>query len=155
VTAALALRAATTDDADAVADVYLRSRGELVTCAPLVHSDASVRAWIRRLVPAGRTTVATADGAVVALLIVSTDAHYGWIDQLYVLPAWIDRGVGTRLLDHARAALPPPIRLYTFQANRRARRFYERHGFRAVAFGDGSRNEEGCPDVLYEWRAGG
>jgi ribosomal protein S18 acetylase RimI-like enzyme len=139
-------------DADAVADVYLRSRHELVTCAPLVHSDANVRTWLRRLVPDGRTTVATADHAVVALLVVSTDAHYGWIDQLYVLPAWIERGIGTRLLERARAELPAPIRLYAFQANRRARRFYERHGFRAVAFGDGSANEERCPDVLYEWR---
>jgi len=140
---------------DAVADVYLRSRNELVSCAPLVHSDASVRAWIRRLVPAGRTTVATADGAIVGLLVVSTGAHYGWIDQLYVLPSWIERGVGSRLLDFARRELPAPIRLYTFQANARARRFYERHGFQAVAFGDGSTNEERCPDVLYEWRAGG
>ncbi|MGE3511045.1 MAG: histone acetyltransferase, partial [Vicinamibacterales bacterium] len=29
--------------------------------------------------------------------------------------------------------------------------FYERHGFVAVAFGDGSGNEERCPDILYEW----
>jgi hypothetical protein len=28
--------------------------------------------------------------------------------------------------------------------------FYERHGFRAIAFSDGSANEERCPDVLYE-----
>ena len=51
--------AATLGDADSVADVYLRSRKELVACAPLVHSDEAVREWIRRhLIPAGRTTVA-------------------------------------------------------------------------------------------------
>ena len=32
------------------------------------------------------------------------------------------------------------------------RDFYERWGFKAVRFGDGSGNEEKCPDVLYEWR---
>jgi hypothetical protein len=39
----LDVRAATVGDADAVADVYLRSRRELVACAPLVHSDEDVR----------------------------------------------------------------------------------------------------------------
>jgi hypothetical protein len=42
------------------------------------------------------------------------------------------------------------LRLYTFQCNQGARRFYERHGFIAVAFGDGSSNEEGEPDIRYE-----
>ena len=42
------------------------------------------------------------------------------------------------------------IRVYTFEPNRGARRFYERHGFSAIAFGDGSNNESRCPDVLYE-----
>jgi hypothetical protein len=31
----------------------------------------------------------------------------------------------------------------------RCPRFYERHGFRAEAFGDDSTNEEGLPDILY------
>ena len=42
------------------------------------------------------------------------------------------------------------LRLYTFARNEGARRFYERHGFVAVAFGDGSGNQEGEPDVRYE-----
>jgi putative addiction module component (TIGR02574 family) len=42
------------------------------------------------------------------------------------------------------------VRLYTFQANTRARSFWERHGFKAIAYSDGSTNEERCPDVLYE-----
>lgn len=47
----------------------------------------------------------------------------------------------------------PVVRLYTFQANQGARRFHERHGFRVVGFGDGSGNEEGVPDPLYEQSA--
>jgi len=83
---------------------------------------------------------------------VSRGAEANWIDQLYLLPAWVGHGIGTKLLELARAELPPPIRLYTFQANERARRFYESRGFQAIAFGDGAGNEERCPDVLYEWR---
>jgi len=75
-----------------------------------------------------------------------------WIDHFYVLPEWVGRGIGTRLLERARSTLPPPLRLYTFQCNERARYFYERRGFQAIAFGGGSGNEEKCPDILYEWR---
>ena len=147
------LRSATVGDADAVADVYLRSRKELVACAPLAQSDESVRGWVReRLIPAGRTTVAVVGGQIVGLMAIASTSDAGWIEQLYLHPAWIGRGIGTRLLELARTRLPPPIRLYTFQANQRARSFYERRGFKAVRFGDGSGNEEKCPDVLYEWR---
>lgn len=149
----LDLRAATVDDADALADVYLRSRKELVACAPLVHSDEAIRDWIRRhLIPEGRTTVAVADGRVIGFLAISKATECGWIDQLYLLPESVERGIGTRLLEVAKSKLIPPIRLYTFQCNERARCFYERRGFQAIGFGDGSGNEEKCPDILYEWR---
>jgi ribosomal protein S18 acetylase RimI-like enzyme len=49
------------------------------------------------------------------------------------------------------ARRPAGMRLYAFQRNTRARGFYERRGFVAVEFGDGSGNEEGEPDVLYQW----
>ena len=149
----LDFRAATVDDADSVADVYLRSRRELVACAPLVHSDDDVRDWIRRnLIPAGRTTVAVAHGRVIGVLAVSRGTDCSWIDQLYLHPDWVQLGIGTRLLERAQRELVPPIRLYTFQCNERARYFYERRGFQAISVGDGSGNEEKCPDILYEWR---
>jgi len=86
----------------------------------------------------------------VGMLAVSRDAEASWITQLFLVPDHVGRGLGSRLLKHALKQLGSPVRLYTFQANVRARRFYERHGFRAIAFGDGSANEERCPDVLYE-----
>jgi GNAT superfamily N-acetyltransferase len=148
----LDLRAATSSDANAVACVLLRSRKELVVCAPMVHSDPDVRRWVRRtLIPAGRTTVAVVEDDVIGFLSSSGNTNCSWIDQLYLLPEWVGRGIGTRSLEQARRELPPPIRLYTFQCNESARKFYERRGFRPIAFGDGSGNEEKCPDVLYEW----
>ena len=65
-------------------------------------------------------------------------------------PNHVGNGIGTLLLAHALKTLPSPVRLHTFQANHGARRFYERHGFTAIAFTDGQGNEERCPDVLYE-----
>jgi GNAT superfamily N-acetyltransferase len=146
-----ALRGAVAEDADAVAQVLISSRTAFLPYAPLVHSESEVRQWVARtLVPSGGVTVACVGDAIVGVLAVSRAAACSWIDQLYVSPGFVGRGIGTRLLIRAIASLGRPVRLYTFQANLRGRQFYERFGFRAVEFGDGSTNEERCPDVLYE-----
>jgi hypothetical protein len=43
------------------------------------------------------------------------------------------------------------LELWCFQANSRARRFYEARGFHAILFTDGAGNEERTPDVRYRW----
>jgi len=149
--AALVLRLATSEDARAVAEVLIRSRAEYLPFAPSPHPPDDVRAWVAdRLVPTDGVTVVEHQGEVVGVLAISRLDDVSWIDQMYVRPGWTGRGVGTRLLEHAHRLLLQPIRLYTFQANAGARRFYERHGYRAIEFTDGQANEERCPDVLYE-----
>ncbi|UQD69267.1 GNAT family N-acetyltransferase [Bradyrhizobium japonicum] len=76
--------------------------------------------------------------------------QYGWIEQLYVLPAAQGRGIGTELLDVAKAACDR-LELWTFQRNMPARRFYEARGFTLVEQTDGARNEEREPDARYVW----
>ena len=43
------------------------------------------------------------------------------------------------------------LELWCFQANERARRFYEARGFHAIRFTDGAENKERTPDVRYRW----
>jgi ribosomal protein S18 acetylase RimI-like enzyme len=69
-----------------------------------------------------------------------------------VLPGHQGRGIGSSLLELAKQRRPGGFRLYVFQRNEDARRFYERHGLRLSELGDGSGNEEGEPHVAYEWR---
>jgi GNAT superfamily N-acetyltransferase len=142
------IRRAAASDAAAVADVFLASFAATYAF-PLAHRDDEVRAWVRDvLVAEAETWVATEGEAVVGLLTVAP----GWVEQLYVSPDRLGRGIGRLLLDHAKGRSPDGLRLYTFQVNDRARRFYERNGFVAEWFGDGSANEEGQPDVRYSWR---
>lgn len=144
-------RPAEPTDAVGIAEVYLTSRKTFLPFAPLAHSDAEVRHWITNvLIPAGGVTVATVFNEAIGMMALSRDRHFKWIDQLYLHPSAVGRGIGSQLLERARQESGPLIRLYTFQANVGSRRFYERHGFRAVAFSDGHANEERCPDVLYE-----
>jgi GNAT superfamily N-acetyltransferase len=144
------LRAALPSDGSAVAAVLIESRRVLMPFAPSAHTDDDVRQWVQgQLLPSGQVTVALVDHTVVGVLAVSQNDGVAWIDQLYVHPAQVARGIGSALLSQALAQLPRPVQLYCFQANTRARRFYERRGFVALSFGDGAGNEEGCPDVLY------
>lgn len=145
------LRAARAGDVDAVAAVLITSRQAFLPYAPMTHPPEAVRQWVTHtLLPSGGVTVAELGGAVVAVLAVSRQAGIAWVDQLYVQPGHEGQRLGSLLLQHAHDTLPRPVRLYTFQANDAARRFYERHGYVAIAFTDGAANEERCPDVLYE-----
>jgi ribosomal protein S18 acetylase RimI-like enzyme len=146
------LRIATPSDVESVADGYLAARKQFLPYAPLAHPDDDVRRWIREiLIPAGGVTVAVDDHQILGMMALSAHGGVGWVDQLYLRPDSVGRGIGSMLIEHAKASLGPPIRLYTFQENHLARRFYERHGFQPIAFTDGAGNEERCPDVLYEW----
>lgn len=145
------LRSATAADAAAVADVYIASRRTFLSYAPLAHAEADVRAWIRDVLVPGGVVVAVVGERVAGLLAARTDADgIGWIEQLYLAPGFTGSGIGRHLLERVLAELSRPVRLYTFRANAGARRFYERHGFVPIEFSDGSTNEEGVPDVLYE-----
>lgn len=151
-----ALRPATAADAPRIADLLIDVRAAFMPYAPSAHPDDEVRAWVAsQLVPSGGVTVATVEGTVQAVMATERASDTCWITQMAVDPALVGHGLGAVLLAHALRTLDRPIRLYTFQANAGARRFYERHGFAAIAFTDGQANEEHCPDVLYELAAPG
>ena len=148
------LRPARAADAAAVADLMIICKRTLLPYLPQVHSDTEVHSWIAdHLIPGVGVSVAVHRQRVVGMMALSRDADFGWIDQLYLQPDMVSLGLGSALLTRAKQVLDAPIRLYTFQLNTGSQRFYERHGFEAIAFSDGQNNEERCPDVLLEWRA--
>ena len=148
---AIEIRPATVEDATRIAEVWLSSWRATFDFEP-AHPDEDVRRWVREeLLVEAEDWVATdpSNGDSVIALLGLSDTM---VEQLYVRPDRIGRGVGRALLELAKRRRPDGLDLYCFAANDRARRFYERNGFEAVAFGDGSGNEERQPDVLYRWR---
>jgi len=143
------VRRADAGEAHQVAGVWLRSRAASVPAIPPpVHSDDELRTWFQDVVlPTKEVWVAEAGGDVVALLLPADDC----IDQLYVDPDHIGGGFGGELMGLGKKQRPAGLELWTFEANVRARRFYERHGFVVTGATPGD-NEEGAPDVRYEWR---
>lgn len=149
-----AFREALQTDAGRVAEIFLSSRKEFVSFAPLAHSDEDIESWIGdTLIPTSRVIVAESGSRLLGMMALSEDQNFGWIDHLYLDPAEVNRGIGSEFIGKAKAELRHPIRLHTFQENLDCRRFYERHGFCAINFTDGADNEERCPDVLYEFGA--
>jgi ribosomal protein S18 acetylase RimI-like enzyme/chorismate mutase len=146
----LVLRPAEPEDADAIASLYLATREAAVPAMPpQIHTPEEVRDHTRRVLARHEAWVATdgAEGEVVGYAVLS-DA---WLDALYVAPAHQRRGVGTALLDLAKARRPRGFALWVFASNQPARRLYRRHGLVELEHTDGSGNEERSPDVRMDW----
>ena len=108
-----------------------------------------MRAWIRDvLLPTREVWVADEDGRAVGFAALAGNT----LEHLYVHPAEQGKGIGATLLARAKKQSPAGLRLWVFQRNERARRFYERHGFALARLTDGTANEEHEPDALYDWR---
>jgi len=134
-----------------VADVFLAARAEM-PYLPEVHTEAEIRGYVRdRLLRELEVSVAAEKGRLVGFVALADE----WVKHLYVHPQAQSRGVGTALLDLAKERRSGGLRLWVFQENDAARRFYERHGFSLDQLTDGRDNEERVPDALYVWRGGG
>ncbi|GEN79550.1 GNAT family N-acetyltransferase [Actinotalea fermentans] len=141
--AAALIRPAVPADAAGCANVHHTSWVETYSgLLPPAHweSDTLERrtaAWQRRLDAGAAVTVAEVGGRVVGIAIGGDGRHVGdhppvrgrELHVLYVLAAHHGTGVGQALLD-AVVAPGAPAQLWVAEQNPRARRFYERNGFR-------------------------
>jgi chorismate mutase/GNAT superfamily N-acetyltransferase len=146
----LTVRHATDDDVDELAELYLATRRDAVPqMPPQIHTPEEVRAHTARMLhePGNETWVADRDGTLLAF------AHLapGWLEGLYVGPQHQGTGVGSTLLDLAKARLPDGFALWVFASNAPARGFYHRHGLVELEHTDGAGNEERSPDVRMAW----
>jgi GNAT superfamily N-acetyltransferase len=136
-------------DAGEVASLYLEARKQAIGAIPPVFgSDERVLTWLSARVRNGEECWVTRDEKGVSAFML---LEPGWLDQLYVRVDRIGHGLGSELVKKAKEVLPDGMRLWTFQSNTSAHRFYERHGFVVIEKTDGSNNEEKSPDVCYEW----
>ena len=114
-----------------------------------VHFPDETRAWMRDVVLADENVwVAEVDDEVVAYGSVGN----GYLNHLYVHPQHQGRGIGSALLNQAKAQAWEGLKLWTFEPNQGAIRFYEAHGFVTCKTTDGRDNEESVPDRLMAWR---
>ncbi|HEY7660555.1 MAG TPA: GNAT family N-acetyltransferase [Actinomycetota bacterium] len=143
----LRVRPARDEDADSIAQLFIASFATL-TFLPRLHTDEETFHFITDVVLREQEVhVAVRNGEIGGFIAMHRDK----VEHLYVRPDLLRRGIGSALLERAKERMPSGFRLWVFQENGPARRFYERHGLRLVEETDGSRNEERTPDALYEW----
>lgn len=149
----LVVRPGRPEDTDAVAAMFSATRRAAVpSMPPPVHTVEEDRAWLAEQLAGEREAwIAEGDGRILGLLLLEGD----WLHSLYVDRAHQGEGVGSVLLQLAQTLRPGGLRLWVFQSNTGARRFYARHGFVEVALTDGADNEEQAPDVRMEWAVEG
>ncbi len=167
----LRLRPGTTDDAPALADLFLAARRASEPAIPAsVHTPTEIHRWFADLLrldpstgsghreldhrgeperePSRRETwVAERSSAVVGFLTLERE----WLDSIYVRPDLTGQGIGIALLDLAKSLRPGGFGLWVFETNAGARRFYARHGLLALERTDGLDNEEKAPDIAMVW----
>ena len=99
---------------------------------PEVDLDEAL-SWTRRKIEKRihEYTRALWDGALAAYYRFAPDGDRMELDDLYVLPAYRGRGIGTAVLRRC-LAVGKPVYLYVFTGNARALALYEREGFSKV-----------------------
>jgi ribosomal protein S18 acetylase RimI-like enzyme len=117
--------------------------------ARVPHSIEEHRRYFEDSLLVDTTVHVALKGGELAGFIASTPAA---VMQLYVDVEHLGQGIGTRLLELAKARSDGTLWLYTFATNTRAQRFYEHHGFDIVARGFEPVMQ--LDDIRYEWQRG-
>jgi ribosomal protein S18 acetylase RimI-like enzyme len=97
------------------------------------------------VLPESNVSVVVEHGHPIAFLAATGEM----VLQLYVHVDHQRRGIGTQLLDRAKAESGGTLRLFTLLSNTGAQAFYERHGFRVIRRGFESQWQ--LEDLEYEW----
>jgi putative acetyltransferase len=133
-------------DAAVIARIARSARSAVIPGLPDLHTPAEDEAFYRGEIGSSSGAGWVDDTGDMAGFVLW---RANQVEHLYVHPDRWRGGIGTRLLDVARAAAGDrELRLWTFQANTVAGAFYRARGFRIIESTDGSGNEEQLPDHL-------
>ena len=145
----IAIIVAQTEDSKDILSIFNTARAEM-EYLPIVHSAYETRDFFTNLVNTGKVILLKENDMAVGFMVASD----GWLYHLYIAPLFQQRGYGTLLLNHAKELSPQGLKLWVFEQNHEAIKFYEREGFELAIKRDISTttNEENLPDRMYEWK---
>lgn len=103
--------------------------------------------YFRDVVLRENTVRMVLDGDTLVAFLASTPTT---VAQLYVRVGHHRRGIGSQLLELAKQESAGTLTLFTFDSNRVAQAFYEKHGF--VLAERGFEHDWQLEDIRYEWR---
>lgn len=144
------LRPAKISDYDAIAAVWHAS-ASLPGVAPIVMPTASeLRERLDIEMALGwQVTVADRDGDVIGFAAIKSQLSV--LDQLFIRPEFIGKGLGRALLEHCRLLMPQGFTLHTATTNDRACSFYLKAGLKFLGYDRHPRT--GHSISLYGWKS--
>lgn len=142
----ISIEAATPEDISDITSLNKRVFSETYPDFPEVHTDEEDLEHFTSVLENEDVRVARSGGKIIGYIAFSP----GQLNKLYIDPEFQGHGLGEKLVNLAKAE-NDHLLLWTFQVNDKAKRFYERLGFVAIEETDGATNDEGQPDVQYEW----
>ena len=145
------IRPARDDEVDALAELYARTQRRMTYLPPM--PDEHIPFVAGNIGGNDEVWLAEDEERILGFLAIAHSQRDGGdvLERLYVEPDVQGQGIGTALLEQAKALRPGGLVLWVFQKNTGAIRFYERHGFHLVKLTDGAENMEREPDALYAW----
>ncbi|MET1415666.1 GNAT family N-acetyltransferase [Roseibium sp. HPY-6] len=143
-------------------EIRKANRGDMPACGRILNDWIDETPWMPRVnshedvvrhhcefVFENRTVfIADVLKTVTGFAATSSD---GFVTGLYLAKDARGKGIGRSLLERLKEENPDGLKLWTFVANARGRKFYEREGFNEVRRTSGE-NEEKLPDILFAWR---
>ncbi|MFL4470446.1 N-acetyltransferase family protein [Tateyamaria armeniaca] len=114
---------------------------------PRIHTRAEDIGFAGYMIDQGWVCVAEIDTGVAGFSACENEE----VHALYVAGHARRAGIGSALLGALKKQYKQ-LNLWTFQSNADAQAFYLHHGFEMVEETDGARNDEGLPDMRFEWK---
>lgn len=142
----ITLRPARSTDAGALGHILFEFQ-EDTDWMPSLYTEVEMFQFCGAMIDYGWVTVAEADQRLHGFI--ARDGEE--ICSLYMARKTNRRGVGRRLLAHAKAQ-KKRLWLRSLQVNEDAQKFYRRQGFVETSRGNGEDNDENMPDIVFEWK---
>ncbi len=151
------IRAAERHESDLCAEIFREAWRGMWFVPQNLHTTEEDRRWMGNVFTEQLVLVAEADSdsgsaAKRAMLVGFLSMGAGTIHNLYIKPGFQGQGIGHSLIETAKASSGGQLKLWVFEPNEGAIRFYERHGFSTLRQTDGQDNEEKVPDRQMIWR---
>jgi len=124
------IRRAGPADYDRVSTIYREASLSNEGDRPLLTAHPELLVFDPAVLDRNETHAAEVDGEIVGFVTIVVDGDHGEVDDLFVDPAWMRRGVASRLMTEAVAAAGAAgATTIEVDANGHALAFYERAGF--------------------------
>ena len=117
---------------------------------PRLHSHEAIEGFFAPDLLASRVIfVGTQQEQIIGYLTLRADEPK--IAALYIAKAARGSGLGSKLINAAKAHYPDKLELGVYEPNINAQRFYKRHGFVEIPEGRKDITDEGVPELLMRW----